>query len=75
MGIQSLSSLEIAGSRPALHLVTKADVSIRMPLDDEAPVEQRDSLACVRGIIMAFGLQAAAFVLGIAIWKLHFLFR
>jgi hypothetical protein len=75
MGIQSLSSLEIVRSRPALRLVTKADANIRMPLDDEAPAYQRDNLGTARGIIMALGFQAAALVLGIAFWKLHFLFR
>jgi hypothetical protein len=79
MGIQSLSSLEIArprpGSRHALRLVTKADANIRMPLDDEAPAYQRDNPGTVRGIIVALGFQAAALVLGIAFWELHFLFR
>jgi hypothetical protein len=75
MGIQTLSSLEITGSRPALRLVTKADASMRMPLDDEAPADRRDSLGFARGVFVALGFQAAALVLGIAFWKLHFLFH
>jgi hypothetical protein len=81
MGIQSLPNLENAGSKPALRLVSKRDggdvLLFGEPLDNRVRGndEQRENLACARGVLMAFGFQAVAFILGIAFWKLHFLVR
>ena len=74
MGIPSLSGLGSARSVPALRLVVNRNVSIPMPLE-EAPVGRRERLGCVRGIVIALGLQAAGLILGVAVWKLYFFFR
>jgi hypothetical protein len=84
MGMQSLPNLESAGSRPALRLVSKRDGGSSLSLDmafqdvvkqDAVSSDRRESLGCARGVIMALGFQAAALIVGTALWKLHFLFH
>jgi hypothetical protein len=75
MGIQALPHPENGINRNALHVVGGRDFTEQLPMElprylaDSIPEEQ-DSLGCIRGIAMAFSLQAVIIAVIFGIWKL-----
>ena len=75
MGIQALPNPENGSNRTALHVVGGRDFTEQLPMEvpgyltDPVPEEQ-DGLGCIRGIAVAFALQAAIVAAIFAIWKL-----
>jgi hypothetical protein len=76
MGIHVLPSIENGTPRSSLQVVGGRDFSEQLPLEaprylaDAIPEEHEDGLGCVRGIAMAFGLQAVIVAVIFVVWRL-----
>jgi hypothetical protein len=76
MGIQVLPNFENGSPRSGLQIVGGRDFSEQLPLElprylaDTVPEEQEDGLGCMRGIAMAFGLQAVIVAVIFGLWRL-----
>lgn len=82
MGVQVLPSFQTPPARSGLHLVVQQPTTSMERFSLEIPryasielAEKSNPLGCVRGIVIALGIQAAVALAAFGLWELHFLFH
>jgi hypothetical protein len=75
MGIQAFPNLAGQSMRPELRIVRKEESIVSLNVadvcsDDPEQIYYEDKLGCARGIVFAFGFQAALVAVVVLCWKI-----